>query len=374
MVDCLLIGGGVVGLSLAFELAGHGLRVRLLERGRPGREASWAGAGLLPPAVRRADDPPLEQLAGLSHELHPRWAAELRELTGIDTGYRRTGAVYLARTTAASEELKRQFAWWKSRGLRAEMLSSRTLHELEPDLDVEDPTAVPFAACLMPEESQLRNPRHLKALETACALRGVEISAGMAVEEFEIDGDRVRGVVTCQGVLTAESVCITAGSWSGTLARRLGLAHEAPIEPVRGQMVLLTTPVPVLRHIINEGPRYLVPRGDGRVLVGSTVEQAGFDCRTTAAGISGLLEFAVALAPGLGNATVEQSWAGLRPATADGLPYLGRMPGLENLFVAAGHFRSGLQLSPATAVVMGQLIRGLSPEISLAPFRIDRPQ
>jgi glycine oxidase len=158
-------------------------------------------------------------------------------------------------------------------------------------------------------------------------------------------------------------------------ARRLPESEArsiAAIRPIRGQIVLLQTDRATPRHIINDGPRYLVPRGDGRVLVGSTEEDVGFDKRTTADGVAGLLEFARTLLPALGTAQFEHSWAGLRPATADGRPYLGRIPGLENAFVAAGHFRSGLTLSPGTAVVMSQLIRDQTPSIDLAPFRLDR--
>jgi glycine oxidase len=151
---------------------------------------------------------------------------------------------------------------------------------------------------------------------------------------------------------------------------RLGIS--VGMKPVRGQMVLLGGPRPNLRRIVNDGPRYLVPRGDGRVLVGSTEEDAGFDKRTTAEGVSDLLDFAVRLAPGLKSMQFEQCWAGLRPATLDGLPYLGRLPGLDNAFVAAGHFRSGLQLSPGTAVVMSRLIQGLDTTIDLWPFRVER--
>jgi glycine oxidase len=210
----------------------------------------------------------------------------------------------------------------------------------------------------------------LKALLVACAQRGVEVSPGVAAEEFRIEGGRITAVETTNGPLAAGQVCITSGAWAQTLLGRLGLTVR--IKPVRGQMVLLDGPRPVLRRIVNDGPRYLVPRGDGRVLVGSTEEDAGFDKRTTADAVAGLLDFAVRLAPGLRSARFEQCWAGLRPATLDGLPYLGRLPNLDNAYVAAGHFRSGLQLSPGTAAVMSQLIQGLETTIDLAPFRVDR--
>ena len=168
----------------------------------------------------------------------------------------------------------------------------------------------------------------------------------------------------------AGAVCITSGSWSGPLLARLGIT--IPIKPIRGQIALLQTKANLLRRVINEGKRYLVPRADGRVLVGSTEEDAGFLKLTTAAAIDDLLSFARELVPALAGAGLETSWAGLRPATPDGRPYLGHLPGLDNGLVAAGHFRAGLQLSPGTAVVMRQAMLGQPVDIDLAAFRVDR--
>ena len=175
---------------------------------------------------------------------------------------------------------------------------------------------------------------------------------------------------TAAGSFEANTVCVTTGCWTGNLGQKLGLSLA--IAPVRGQMVLLALPQPPVSRIINEGSRYLVPRADGRLLVGSTEEDAGFDRRTTSGAIAGLLELAISLVPDLAAAPVERWWAGLRPSTRDGRPYLGRVPEIDNAFVAAGHFRSGLQQSTGTAVVMSQLIRGQEPEIDLSSFRLDR--
>jgi glycine oxidase len=366
MSDCLIVGGGVIGLSLAYELAGQGLRVRLIDAGQPGQEASWAGAGILPPACPSADDP-LEQLAALSNQLHAEWFEQLRESTQIDTGYRRTGAVYLARDSAAARQLESYAALAGARNIAAQRLSYDALLHVEPNLR---PTGALEAAYLVPDECQIRNPRHLKALLLACAARGVEITAGAAAEDFEIRGDRVRAVRTNLGTLPADCICVTTGAWTGSLARHLGVAPA--IRPIRGQIVLLSLARPIVSRIVNEGSRYLVPRGDGRLLVGSTEEDVGFDRGTTAGAVAGLLQFALSLVPDLDQARVERSWAGLRPSTQDGLPYLGRVPGLENAFVAAGHFRGGIQLSTGTAKVMGQCIRGQQPQIDLTPFRLDR--
>jgi glycine oxidase len=183
-------------------------------------------------------------------------------------------------------------------------------------------------------------------------------------------GDRVTGVATNVGLLSAASYCVTTGAWASDLLRPFGI--RVGVKPIRGQMVLYRTQAPILRHIVNEGMRYLVPRDDGRLLAGSTEEDVGFDKRNTDAGIAGLVDFARSLVPALADAEIERTWAGLRPATTDGLPLIGPIPGTTNAFCAAGHFRSGLQLSPATAVVMSRLIRGEEALIDLSPLRLDR--
>jgi glycine oxidase len=223
---------------------------------------------------------------------------------------------------------------------------------------------------LLPGEAQLRNPRHLKALLASCRQRGVEVSERCELLEFDCSGGEIRGVETSQGYLTAKFYCLTSGAWTRSLLERLGIANG--VFPVRGQMVLFRCERPPLAHILNEGPRYLVPRDDGRVLVGSTEEEVGFDKRNTAEAVAELTNLARELVPALAHAAVERTWAGLRPGSFDSLPYLGKIPGLANAFVAAGHFRTGLYLSPGTAVVMSDLIRGKTPEIDLAPFRVGR--
>jgi glycine oxidase len=198
----------------------------------------------------------------------------------------------------------------------------------------------------------------------------VEITAGASVVDFEVRGNRVRSARTSVGDISADRFCVSAGAWSGAVAGRLGL--NATFKPIRGQIALLATSRPVVSRIINAGSRYLVPRPDGRLLVGSTEEDVGFDRRTTAQAIADLLAFAISLVPELAAAPLERSWAGLRPSTSDGLPYLGRVPDLENAYLAAGHFRGGLQLSTGTAIVMSQLMTDQQPEIDLSPFRLDR--
>ncbi len=370
MDDFLILGGGVIGLSLAYELAGQGAQVRILERGAIGQEASWAGAGILPPGDIAAPCTPYERLIRLSHDLHPRWSAQLRDETGIDNEYRPTGGMYLAESSGEADSVQQQCTEWRRQGIRAEMVPNARLAEIEPGLANRLSAGGLSAALFAPDEAQLRNPRHLRALIAACRQRGVMITEGAGAEDFETDGPRLEAVRTATDRLPAGAFCVTSGSWSGPLLARLG--SEVPLKPIRGQMALLRSESRVIDRVINLGKRYLVPRIDGRTLVGSTEEDVGFVKRTTVEAIGELLRFATRLVPALGDATLETSWAGLRPATPDERPYLGRVPGFDNAFVAAGHFRSGLQFSPATAVVMRQLMLGQTPAFDLTPFQLDR--
>jgi glycine oxidase len=226
------------------------------------------------------------------------------------------------------------------------------------------------AAYFVPDESQLRNPRHMQALVQSCNKRGVQLIQQCEVFDFRCVQEQVQGVITSRGSLNCKQLCLAGGAWSHQLLRKLNVATG--ILPVRGQMVLFACNQPPITHIINEGSRYLVPRDDGRVLAGSTEEEAGFCKETTQSAINELTNFATQLVPRLSSAQVERTWAGLRPGTLDGFPYLGRVPGFLNLFVAAGHFRSGLYLSPATAVAMAQLIQGKESPVDLSPFSVLR--
>jgi glycine oxidase len=367
MPDCLIVGGGVIGLSLAYELASRAVRVRVIDAGQPGREASWAGAGILPPAD--AGNPAaISQLTALSNRLHAVWHEQLLADTGIDNGYRRSGGIYLARDAAGALALGSAAAEWRRDAIEAiELNGPAALAEVEPGLR---PTGSLCAAYFVPGECQIRNPRHVKALVAACLARGVEISSDLAAEDFVVSGSRIDAVRTRDGLLVADRFCITSGAWASALVGRI--ATPPPIRPVRGQIALVALPAPPLSRVVNEGLRYLVPRDDGRVLVGSTEEDAGFDRHNTPEAIADLQQFGRSLCPALAQGNIERSWAGLRPASADGLPYLGRIAEFENAFLAAGHFRSGLQLSAGTALVMANLLTGEPAPIDLAPFRVDR--
>lgn len=364
MPEIVVIGGGVIGLTLAYELAGQGARVTLLEQGQIGREASWAGAGILPPGNAQKAATPLERLQADSAGRWPGLSAQLREETGIDNGFFQCGGIELpaeqgpGRIDALAEE-------WRTAGVAVELLTGPALRKYSPELNEEIAAAV-----LLPELCQVRNPRHLKALIAGCTQRGVQLVAGATVVDVDpVTASSVR-VRTLTNTYEAESCCVTAGSWTSSLLARVGA--NLTVYPVRGQIVQVSMQPLPFRHVIEVGPRYLVPRPDGRILIGSTEEQVGFDKRNTAGVVASLMEFGCEMFPVLREAKFEQAWSGLRPATADRLPYLGRVPETENVFVAAGHFRGGLQLSPATGVLMRQLMLGQELDLSLEDFRCTR--
>jgi glycine oxidase len=301
--------------------------------------------------------------------LHAEWAASLAAETGIDNGYDQCGEIYLARSDAQAAALADQMTAMRGRGVTVVPLEADQLAGQEPSLAgrAEGPLQVCFH---LPDSAQLRNPRHLKALVAACRARGVQFTEHTAAEAMDVQAGRLRQLHTSAGILRAAQYCFAAGAWTGQLLGQLG--WQLPIKPIRGQMVLLKLPERRLRSTVHEGLCYLVPRDDGRVLVGTTLEDVGFDKRTSATAIGDLLHFAVSVMPELSEAEVEKCWSGLRPGSPQGMPYLGVVPGLQNAFVAAGHFRWGLYLSPATAVVLSELIRGLQPQIDLQAFRLDR--
>ncbi|NDC63529.1 MAG: FAD-dependent oxidoreductase [Planctomycetia bacterium] len=379
MTDCCIIGGGIIGLSIARALAGRGLSVRVLSRERERSTASWAAAGILPPAPPAADATAGEALTAWSDRLHREWAADLLEETGIDNGLRSCGGLHLAADHGAAERLRVEARDWLRRGARCEMLEPAAVAACEPALGPAVGRDAIAAAYLLPDEMQIRPPRHLEALVRSCRSRGVEIIHETSVESIDVRGGRIVGVVargTDAGaaranVIRADRYCLTAGAWSAGLLEPLGLRIET--RPIRGQIALVRLPAPALTRVINQGLDYVVPREDGLLLVGSTIEDAGFDATTTPAAIDRLLAFARGLLGGMPGATLERSWAGLRPGSPDGRPFIGPLPACPNGFVASGHFRAGLHQSTGTAVLMADLITGSRPSIDPAPFAPDRP-
>ena len=362
MTQSVVIGGGVIGLSIAYELSQRNHRVILLERDQVGRKASWFGAGILTPTNGETAIHPLEQLESLSSELHPRWSEELKHSTGIDNGYANCGGVYVARTAGEKAALVGASQHWTERKIKFEPILSQMANQLVPGL-----TIPPHAKlALVPSESQIRNPRHLQALAVACRQNGVEIVEQCSSLELVVENQQTSYVRVGDQRYLADNYCIASGPWSEQLLKPFQI--PLPTTPARGQMVLFKLPAQKFVPIINEGSRYLVPRADGHVLAGSTVEEIGFNSAIERSDIEDLKNWAHQLVPALNEETFVTAWAGLRPGTYDGFPYLGLVGGSGNTFVATGHFKTGLHLSTATAVVIADLLTGNQPAIDLTPF------
>jgi glycine oxidase len=338
----------------------------VLDRRELGREASWAGAGLIPPVAERASTHPLAALRAWSARLYPDWSAAVQAETGIDPGYRRTGGVDVAWTEPEDQALRAAAGQWRAEGIAYERLAPGDFARVEPALNPEL-----RAVYYLPDRAQVRNPWLLRALIAAASGRGARLRPWHSVEGYSIRGRRVEAVRTGAGEIPCGLVIMAAGAWSGQLLQPIGV--HVPTPPVKGQIVLLRGERPLIRRIVEHGKNYLVPRDDGRVLVGATEQDAGFDTRPTLVDTRRLLEQAYRLCPVLGQAEVEAAWAGLRPGSVDGKPSIGPAPGFENLLVATGHKRAGLQLAPATAELVADLVLGRPPRLDIAAFRPDRP-
>ena len=355
MPDIVLIGGGVIGLSIAYELATRGASVRVLDQGPLGQESSWAGAGMITPGNPSGAKSPETRLRAESFVRWPDWAARLQDETGIDTGFGRCGGIELSPDHSASD-VSAIAAKFQSEGVHAEVVCLRELRTLEPNLHPELGEAVH-----LPDYCQVRNPRLLRALIAACTARGVELSPGLPVIGFDQSDSRVTSVRTPTETISAGKFVVCSGAWSQTVLAQVGVTIH--VEPVRGQMVLLDMlPLPTHR-IIEVGSRYIVPRADGHLLIGSTEEHVGFEKSNTSEAVAELIRFGCELIPSLKSARLERCWSGLRPGTPSGLPYLGQAPNIENLFIAAGHFRAGLMLSPITAVLLRQFLLNEQPAL-----------
>ncbi|MFM9059381.1 MAG: NAD(P)/FAD-dependent oxidoreductase [Planctomycetaceae bacterium] len=374
MTDCCIIGGGVVGLSIARELAGRGLSVRVVARGHVRDTTSWAAAGILPPAPTWPGMPPGDAFTAWSDGLLRAWARDLLAETGIDVGLRECGGLHVAATATALGRLREDADRWGTEGARCEWLDAAALAECEPACAGAVATGRLVGGFLLPEEQQIRPSRLLDALARSCAQRGVVVTTG-DVTGIDVGGGGVRGVeVHAAGgpeTVRAATYVLAAGAWTESLAVPLGLAIET--RPIRGQIVMLRLPRQVLGRVVTRGLDYLVPREDGRLLVGSTLEDVGFDAATTADTVARLRGVARDLLGAAADAPVERVWAGLRPGSVDGVPTIGRVPGVGNAVVAAGHFRAGIHQSAGTAVLVADIVTGRTPALDVAPFAADRP-
>lgn len=361
----VVVGGGVIGCAVARHLAAAGADVVVMERGTPGAEASSAAAGMLSPLAEAAGPGPFLDLLRQARTAFPAFAQMLSAETGIEVGYRDRGTLMLALTAADEAELDERYRWQSAAGLEVERLSAAEALRLEPNLNPEVRWALRF-----PGDHQVEN-RHLsRALWAAAARAGAHFRLGAEVIRLSCEGSRVAGVELFGGeTVEAETVVVAGGSWAGRMA---GLPRPLPVFPVHGQLLAVDALPPVFEHVVDSPRCYLVPRADGRLIAGATVERHGFRKMVTPAGLLHLLRGAIEIAPSLAELAVVDSWAGLRPGTPDDLPILGRDPDVQGLFYATGHFRNGILLAPLTGELIGELIRTGTSAPELDAFGIER--
>lgn len=366
--DIIVIGAGIIGCSIAYRLSKEGLQVTVIERGKPGEEASRAAAGMLTPQADAAHglQGPLSELCHASHALYPEFVVELEEETGIKIGYQTGGSIFIALDFKEAEALAGLLERQLKGGKRAEELSAQQLKEIEPALaeNIE-------ASVYLPADHYVDNRKLMTALVAVAANRGVEFVTGFPVVGLEFKHNLVKGVHTPEGIFKGGTIINAAGCWAGLVdtSNRIRL----PVRPIRGQMVCLEKQPQPLSHLIHSTGCYLVPWPDGRILVGSTLENVGFNKEVTAHGIQQLLQAAIRLVPSLQSAPIREIWAGLRPDAQDNLPILGHTQ-ISNLIIATGHFRNGILLAPITAQLIVELIVSGQSSISLEPFLPQRFQ
>lgn len=377
-MEIIVLGGGAIGLAVALELASRGAEVTLLERGAIGQGTSWAAAGILPAAqadqVRSGGQrDPLDALRAHSHALYPQWTERITEQSGIDVGFRRCGGLYLASTAGEAAALIAGLDYWHSDGIAAQRLAPAELAQQEPVLAAWAHSPRFRAAVWIEDERQVRPPDLLRGLAAAGAAAGVRIHEHVDVQlarRGEQAVLRLGDEALAQSWSQQPTIVLCGGVWAGQAAAEFGLGMS--VVPIRGQMLLYRLDTPRFRAIINEGHRYLVPRDDGHLLVGSCEEEVGFTPGTTPEMLASLAQWAGGVVPELQSLRPVKTWSGLRPGTFDGFPIIGRVPEVDNLLVASGHYRSGIHLAPATAEVIADLIQHQTPGVDPAAFAVGR--
>lgn len=358
MSDFLIIGGGVIGMMTALQLADAGQKVTLVERGECGKEASWAGGGIVSPLYPWRYDAAISQLSRWSEGVYPSLALRLLEETGIDPEYRQKGLLYLN-----VDDADKALQWSRQLGKPLERVGPEFVHAKEPGVAMVDDSAL-----WMPTLGSVRNPRLAKALKARlAAMPQVMLKEHCEVGGFVQKDGHVEGVVTSQGPLMAERIIVCGGAWAAQLLTRLNV--QLPVRPVKGQMIAYQAPKGLVQRVVLKDGRYIIPRGDGLLLVGSTLEEAGFDKTTDAAALASLKHSAEAILPALATCPVAHQWAGLRPGSPAGIPFIGALPEWPNVFINAGHYRNGLVLAPASTHLLVDQLLGREPLINPTPYQ-----
>lgn len=349
--EVLIIGGGVIGLSIARELNKNGVvRITVVDRRATGAEASWAAAGMLAPNIETDTSEDFHRFGTEALDMYPDFADELFAETGVDIELDRSGTLCLAFNESESTELAETFRRQKLRDVPVEYLSGDDVRRLEPLV-----SRSAHDALLYPADWQVENRKLMSALRTFAERSGVRIVENLDVSELIVDGAKVLGVKTAVGEMRADITILATGAWTSLI--KIGDAFiPGSVKPIRGQMISFESEARRISRVIYSPRGYVVPRADGRVLVGATVEDVGFDKSVTTEGIESLRMAGGEIIPRLGDLEITEQWAGLRPFAADGLPILGDIPGYRNGLIATAHYRNGILLAPKTAEIVTKKI------------------
>jgi glycine oxidase len=354
--DILIIGGGISGLLTAREFRLAGLDVTVVDQSALGQESSWAGGGILLPIYPWRQDAAISELVIASLAIYPNLSQELFEATGIDPEWLPCGMLI-----CKNPDIDVATQWCQTYSIRYQQADDSMFAEL--NCTFEHPL-------WLPDIAQARNPRLLKSLVAFLKQIGVSFIEQTHINHLEIEQQRIRNIQIDNRTFTANQVVLCAGAWSSKFLQRwfpdCGL--QLDIQPVRGQMLLFDAQPETLKHMILDGDHYLIPRKDGKILAGSTVEEVGFEKMTTEAVRQQLHNFATELFPELKRHPVCNHWAGLRPGTPRGVPYIGTHPEIANLSINAGHFRNGLVMGPASARLLADLILARPPIVDPSPY------
>lgn len=363
----IVIGAGIIGLLTACRLKQQGVDVVVVEKSQRGRESSWAGAGILCPIHPWLYPHDFSLLVNASLTRYPEFEQELLAVSGVDIQRIKSGLMIPCFADDIIQHQAQAQAWSAQFGWRMDVLNADQALAAEPTLSPHVAQAL-----VWPEVSQVRNPELLKAVDVWLGKLGVEVVENAEVVSLiETQGGDVAGVSLKDGSkMSGDAVLLAAGSWSEQLATQSGFA--LPVKPVKGQIVLLKTEPGVMKHIIKHDSAYFVPRRDGRILVGASLENVAFTAGNTVSAVHGLLSATLKLVPGLKDAVIEHQWMGFRPGSPDGLPFMGPVAGKKGLWVATGHYRNGVALAPITAEVMASWMLGQTPALDMTAFSPDR--
>ena len=360
MTDILIIGGGIIGMLTARELSLAGMKVTIVEQGQAGQESSWAGGGIISPLYPWRYGDSVSALAKWGQAFYPELIEEIRLETGLDTELIQNGLLML------DDEQEAATTWAQKWGSNLQLIDYKDVYELEPELS---PTFMSDKKAIwMPEVMQVRNPRLVKATKKYLLKQGVKFIEETEVTGFLTKSNKVTGVTSVSGDIAASKVLVAGGAWSANLLKNM----EVSVKPVKGQMILFKTEPDKIKRITLSQDRYVIPRKDGRVLVGSTLEHTGFDKSTTSTAHEELMQEAFRIVPCLKDAEVEHHWAGLRPGSREGIPYICAVDEMEGLYLNAGHYRNGVVLAPASARLAADIILERETILDTTPYQLKR--